>query len=39
MYYLHGLPIAFDVKDAMFVLDNSGLKYLAIENYLVVKKN
>lgn len=36
-FNLHGLPIVSDPNDAFNVLDNSGLKYLAIENYLVEK--
>lgn len=36
-FNLHGLPIVSDPNDAFYVLDNSGLKYLAIENYLVEK--
>ena len=36
-FNLHGLPIVSEPKDAFHVLDNSGLKYLAIENYLVEK--
>jgi carbamoyltransferase len=36
-FNLHGYPIVYDPEDALFVLDNSGLKYLAIENFLVEK--
>jgi len=37
-FNLHGLPIASSPEDAFLVLDNSGLKYLAIEDYLVIKE-
>ena len=36
-FNLHGQPIVSDLNDAFSVLDNSGLKYLAIENYLIEK--
>ncbi len=36
-FNLHGLPIVCEPSDAFYVLDNSGLKYLAIENYLIEK--
>ncbi len=36
-FNLHGLPIVSEPKDAFNVFDNSGLKYLAIENYLIEK--
>ena len=36
-FNLHGLPIVCEPSDAFHVLDNSGLKYLAIENYLIEK--
>jgi carbamoyltransferase len=37
-FNLHGLPIVNDANDAMHVLLNSELDYLAIEDYLVWKK-
>ena len=37
-FNLHGYPIVYSPKDAIKVMKQSGLKYLAIENYLVVKK-
>ncbi len=36
-FNLHGLPIASSPGDAFHVLDNSGLKYLAIEDWLIEK--
>jgi carbamoyltransferase len=36
-FNLHGLPIVSSPEDAFFVLDNSGLKYLAIQDYIVEK--
>ena len=36
-FNLHGLPVASSPEDAFLVLDNSGLKFLAIEDYLVEK--
>lgn len=37
-FNLHGYPIVESPRDAMHVFANSGLKYLAIGNYLVSKK-
>ncbi len=37
-FNLHGYPIAYTVEDAMFVMNNSGLQYIAIENFLLKKK-
>ena len=34
---LHGLPLVHEPEDAFNVLENSSLKYLAIENYLIEK--
>jgi carbamoyltransferase len=34
---LHGLPMVSNPNDSLYVLDNSGLKYLAIEDYLIEK--
>ncbi len=37
-FNLHGYPIVHSPKDALEVLDKSGLRFLAIENYCVWKK-
>jgi len=37
-FNLHGYPIVCSPEDALFVFKNSGLKYLALENYLLQKK-
>jgi len=37
-FNLHGYPIVCSPKDALFVFENSGLKYLALNNFLVSKK-
>ncbi len=37
-FNLHGLPIVLGLKEAMFAFQNSELKYLAIEDFLVSKK-
>jgi carbamoyltransferase len=34
---LHGLPLVHSPEDAFYLMENSNLKYLAIENYLVEK--
>ena len=34
-FNLHGFPIVYRPQEALQVFDNSGLKYLAIENFLV----
>jgi carbamoyltransferase len=36
-YNLHGLPMVSDVDDAVHVFENSGLKYLVLNNYLIAK--
>jgi len=36
-FNLHGYPLVATLEQAMFTFENSGLKYLAIENYLVSK--
>lgn len=36
-FNLHGLPIASSPADAFHVLDNSGLRFLAIEDWLIEK--
>lgn len=35
---LHGYPLVDRLEEAFFTLDNSGLKHMAIENWLVSKK-
>lgn len=35
---LHGLPNVFNLEDAIHLLENSSLKYLVIEDWLVTKK-
>lgn len=37
-FNLHGFPIVLGPKEAIFAFENSGLQYLAIENYLLIKK-
>ncbi len=34
---LHGLPLVHKPEDAFHVLENSHLKYLAIQNYMIEK--
>ncbi len=34
---IHGYPLVGTLEQAMFTLENSGLKYLALENYLISK--
>lgn len=34
---LHGLPLVYDPDDAFHVMENSSLKYLALEDYLIEK--
>src|SRR3989344_1482890 len=36
-FNLHGYPIVCSPEDALYVFENSGLEYLALENYLVSK--
>lgn len=36
-FNLHGFPIVYGPKEALYVFENSGLKYLALGNYLVQK--
>ena len=38
-FNLHGYPIVNDVKDALWVFENSGLEYLNIGNFLIKKLN
>ena len=37
-FNLHGYPIVNDVEDALWVFENSGLRYLQLGNYIVYKK-
>lgn len=37
-FNLHGFPIVYSPEDALFVLENSGLKFLAIGSFLVEKE-
>lgn len=37
-FNLHGYPIVLGPKESMFVFENSGIKYLVLENYLVTKR-
>lgn len=37
-YNLHGFPIVYFPEDALFVFENSGLKYLSLGPYLISKK-
>ncbi|OGM56591.1 hypothetical protein A2955_02440 [Candidatus Woesebacteria bacterium RIFCSPLOWO2_01_FULL_37_19] len=36
-FNLHGYPIVCSPEDALYVFENSGLEYLALENFLVSK--
>jgi carbamoyltransferase len=36
-FNLHGLPIVYGPKEALYVFENSGLKILALGNYLIKK--
>lgn len=38
-FNIHGFPIVETPEDALYVFKNSGLKYLAIGNYLVTKND
>ena len=35
---IHGYPLVGTLEQAMFTLDNSGLKHILLNNYLVSKK-
>ncbi len=35
---IHGYPLVGTLEQAMFTLENSGLKYLLINNILIAKK-
>jgi carbamoyltransferase len=37
-FNLHGFPIVRQPKDALYAFEHSGLRHLAIENYLISKK-
>ena len=37
-FNLHGYPIVLGAKEALFVFKNSGLKYLALNDFLISKK-
>jgi carbamoyltransferase len=37
-FNLHGYPIVYGAKEALWVMENSGLKYLALDNYLIEKE-
>ena len=37
-FNLHGHPLAATPKQALFTIENSDLEYLAIENFLLIKK-
>lgn len=36
-YNLHGLPVVNDIEDAFYVFENSGLKYLVLNDILISK--
>lgn len=36
-FNLHGFPIVYTPEDALYVFDNSGLRYLALGDYLICK--
>ena len=36
-FNLHGYPIVYGPGEALWVFENSGLEYLALGNYLVIK--
>ncbi len=36
-FNLHGYPLVYSIKDAIFVYKNSGLNYLVIENFILKK--
>jgi carbamoyltransferase len=37
-FNLHGYPIVNDVQDALWVFENSGLKYIQLGDFIVQKK-
>lgn len=37
-FNLHGFPIVYTPEDALYVLENSKLKYLSLGSYLITKK-
>ncbi len=36
-FNLHGMPIVSSIQDASTTMDNSGLNFLAIENFMISK--
>ena len=38
-FNLHGKPIVKDIKDALYVFENSGLDVLWLEDHIIEKKN
>ncbi len=38
-FNLHGRPIVYSPRDALYVFENSGLNYLVMGNYLIKKTN
>ena len=36
-FNLHGYPVVYTPEDAIFVFENSGLRYMALENFLIRK--
>jgi len=34
---MHGYPLVGTLEQAMFTFENSGLKYISLENYLIKK--
>lgn len=38
-FNLHGYPIVMGPHEALYAFENSGLEYLALENYLIEKKS
>jgi carbamoyltransferase len=37
-FNLHGYPLVATLEQAIFTFENSGLKYLALENFLISKE-
>ena len=37
-FNLHGYPLVSTPEQAVFTMENSALRYLALENYLISKK-
>ena len=36
-FNLHGYPVVLGPKEAMYAFENSGLEYMAMEDYLISK--